>query len=187
MASQRDVGQGVGTQPGSPDRQQTPQHRHAHPRNSAKFMAGVIRHPMLWAERDASFLTCRARRRGSTRGVGAMRTWGGRGWAAGVVLALVLAGCGSKGAQNATTSGDVLNLGASMSLRGALEKEGKLTQQGYDYCVNTINGALGTLSGVEAVSTDIPTKTVRVRYDPGQLSMEQIETVLDDAGYTIAK
>jgi copper chaperone CopZ len=40
---------------------------------------------------------------------------------------------------------------------------------------------------VEAVSIDIPTKSVHLRYDPGKLSMEQIEMVLDDAGYTVAK
>ena len=56
-----------------------------------------------------------------------------------------------------------------------------------EHCVKTINGALGALAGVEAVSTNIPTKTVHLRYDAGQLSMEQIETELDDAGYTVAK
>ncbi len=56
-----------------------------------------------------------------------------------------------------------------------------------EHCVKTVNGALGTLPGVEAVSTDIPTKSVHLRYDPSQLSMEQIETTLDDAGYTVAK
>jgi copper chaperone len=35
--------------------------------------------------------------------------------------------------------------------------------------------------------TDIPTKSVHLRYDPSQLSMEQIETTLDEAGYTVAK
>ena len=29
-----------------------------------------------------------------------------------------------------------------------------------EHCVKTINGALGTLAGVESVSTDIPSKTV---------------------------
>lgn len=56
-----------------------------------------------------------------------------------------------------------------------------------EHCVKTVNGALGTLPGVETVSTDISTKSVHLRYDPGQLSMEQIETTLDDAGYTVAK
>jgi copper chaperone len=56
-----------------------------------------------------------------------------------------------------------------------------------EHCVKTINGALGALAGVEAVSTDIPTKSVQLRYDSAQVSMEQIEETLDDAGYTIAK
>jgi len=56
-----------------------------------------------------------------------------------------------------------------------------------EHCVKAINGALGTLSGVEAVSTDIPTKTVHLRYDPTQLSLEKIESALDEEGYTVAK
>jgi copper chaperone len=56
-----------------------------------------------------------------------------------------------------------------------------------EHCVKTVNGALGALSGVESVSTDLPTKSVHLHYDPGQLSMEQIEATLDNAGYTVAK
>jgi copper chaperone len=56
-----------------------------------------------------------------------------------------------------------------------------------EHCVKTINGALGQLSGVESVSTDIPSKTVYLRYDPAQVSMDTIEATLDDAGYTVAK
>ena len=56
-----------------------------------------------------------------------------------------------------------------------------------EHCVRAIDGALSPLQGVEAVSTDIPTKTVHLRYDGTQLSMEQIETTLDEAGYTVSK
>jgi copper chaperone CopZ len=56
-----------------------------------------------------------------------------------------------------------------------------------EHCVKTINGALKQLSGVEAVSTDIPTRTVHLRYDPSKLSLEKVEAVLDDVGYTVAK
>jgi copper chaperone len=56
-----------------------------------------------------------------------------------------------------------------------------------EHCVKTVNGALGVLPGVETVSTDIPTKSVHLRYDPSQLSIEQIEATLDDAGYAVAK
>jgi copper chaperone len=56
-----------------------------------------------------------------------------------------------------------------------------------EHCVKTIDGALGALSGVESVHTDIPSKTVHVRYEPQQVSLQQIEATLDDAGYTVAK
>lgn len=56
-----------------------------------------------------------------------------------------------------------------------------------EHCVKTINGALGALPGVEAVSTEIPAKTVHLRYDPSQVSMDQIEATLDEAGYAVAK
>jgi copper chaperone len=56
-----------------------------------------------------------------------------------------------------------------------------------EHCVKTINGALGNQPGVEKVETDIPSQTVHLRFDPTQLSLEQIEAILDDAGYTVAK
>ncbi|MFI5276538.1 MAG: heavy-metal-associated domain-containing protein [Ktedonobacterales bacterium] len=56
-----------------------------------------------------------------------------------------------------------------------------------EHCVKTINGALGAASGVAEVSTDIPSKTVRLTYDAAQIDMPQIEAILDDAGYTVAK
>ncbi len=55
-----------------------------------------------------------------------------------------------------------------------------------EHCVKTINSSLGALAGVEKVQTDIPTKTVQLRYHPDQVSLQLIETTLDDAGYTIA-
>jgi copper chaperone len=55
------------------------------------------------------------------------------------------------------------------------------------HCVNAINGALKELSGVEAVRIDIPTKTVHLSYDPNQVSIDKVEAVLDDIGYTVAK
>lgn len=56
-----------------------------------------------------------------------------------------------------------------------------------EHCVHAIYGALGSLPGVESVHTDLTSKTVRLQYDPSQLPMEQIETALDDAGYTVKK
>lgn len=56
-----------------------------------------------------------------------------------------------------------------------------------EHCVHAINTSLGKLAGVEQVGTDIPTRTVHLRYHPGQVSLQQIEAVLDDVGYTVAK
>jgi copper chaperone len=56
-----------------------------------------------------------------------------------------------------------------------------------EHCVHTINTAVGALPGIETVQTDIPTRTVHLRYDGDQVSLQKIEEVLDDAGYTVAK
>lgn len=56
-----------------------------------------------------------------------------------------------------------------------------------EHCVNAINGALKELPGVETVNTDIPTKTVYLRYNTNQVTIAIVEAVLDDIGYTVAK
>jgi copper chaperone CopZ len=56
-----------------------------------------------------------------------------------------------------------------------------------EHCVKAINGALKELPGIETVDTDIPTKTVHLRYDPTKVSLDKVEAVLDDVGYTVAK
>jgi len=56
-----------------------------------------------------------------------------------------------------------------------------------EHCVNAINGALKELPGVETVNTDIPTKRVYLRYNTNLVTMANIEMVLDDIGYTVAK
>lgn len=56
-----------------------------------------------------------------------------------------------------------------------------------EHCVNAINGALKDVPGVEAVSTDIPTKKVHLRYDPNQVTLTKVEEILDDIGYEVMK
>jgi copper chaperone len=56
-----------------------------------------------------------------------------------------------------------------------------------EHCVNAIDGALKDVPGVEAVSTDIPTKKVHLRYDPNQVTLAKVEDILDDIGYTVMK
>ncbi len=56
-----------------------------------------------------------------------------------------------------------------------------------EHCVNAIGKALGELSGVAQAQTDIPSKSVRVRFDPQAVSLDQIRATLDDAGYPVAE
>jgi copper chaperone len=56
-----------------------------------------------------------------------------------------------------------------------------------EHCVHAINTSLGGLTGVDMVATDIPTKSVHLRFHPEQLTLQEIEVALDDIGYTIAK
>jgi copper chaperone len=56
-----------------------------------------------------------------------------------------------------------------------------------EHCVKTVSGALGALPGVDEVNVDLASKTVSLRYEPAQVTLERIEETLDDAGYTVAK
>lgn len=56
-----------------------------------------------------------------------------------------------------------------------------------EHCQRAIEGALSQTEGVSSVKVDIPTKTVHVDYDPHKLTLEKIEEVLEDVGYTVAK
>ncbi|TMC22896.1 MAG: heavy-metal-associated domain-containing protein [Chloroflexi bacterium] len=55
------------------------------------------------------------------------------------------------------------------------------------HCVNTIDATLKQLPGVEFVAIDLSHKTVHLRYNASQLSLEKVEAALDDAGYTVAQ
>ena len=56
-----------------------------------------------------------------------------------------------------------------------------------EMCQRAIEEALGTLGGVSNAQVDIPSKQVHITYDPGQVTLERIEEVLDDTGYPVAK
>ncbi|MGI8697681.1 MAG: ABC transporter substrate-binding protein, partial [Mycobacteriales bacterium] len=53
------------------------------------------------------------------------------------------AACGSKGSSGGGTDADTLTLGASLSLTGALAREGQLTKEGYQLCQQKVNDAGG--------------------------------------------
>lgn len=56
-----------------------------------------------------------------------------------------------------------------------------------EHCQHAIEGALGKVEGVNTVKVDISTKTVSIDYDSQHVTLAQIEEVLDDVGYTVAK
>jgi copper ion binding protein len=56
-----------------------------------------------------------------------------------------------------------------------------------EHCQHAIEGAVGKDEGVSSVKVDIPTKSVHLIYDPQKVSLEKIEEVLDDTGYTVEK
>ncbi len=56
-----------------------------------------------------------------------------------------------------------------------------------EHCQRAIEGAVGKLPGVSQVHVDIPTKSVHIDYDPQVIGLAQIEEVLDETGYAVAK
>ncbi|MFF5291471.1 amino acid ABC transporter substrate-binding protein [Paractinoplanes globisporus] len=69
--------------------------------------------------------------------------------ASAVACSLALAACGSKGEapSGGSGTGDTLAIGASLSLTGALAREGKLTQEGYQLCQDKVNAQGGVPVG----------------------------------------
>lgn len=55
------------------------------------------------------------------------------------------------------------------------------------HCVSTVQQAVGDVLGVESVTASADTKVIDVRFNPGQVTVEKIEAVLDDAGYPVQK
>lgn len=54
-----------------------------------------------------------------------------------------------------------------------------------EHCQHAIEGAVGKMEGVGTVKVDIPTKSVHVSYDPQKVTLDKIEAVMDDEGYTV--
>ncbi len=55
------------------------------------------------------------------------------------------------------------------------------------HCVNAIKKAVGALPGVSNVEVSPDTKKVNVEYDPGKVSLAQIEETMAEEGYPVAK
>ena len=88
-------------------------------------------------------------------------------------LALVLAGCGSKGETTNTAPTGTLTLGASISLTGSLAREGILTQEGYDVCVKVVNDKGGVPVGGQKLKLEIKYQDDTSKPDTAAQIMDQ--------------
>jgi copper chaperone len=54
------------------------------------------------------------------------------------------------------------------------------------HCKAAVEGELKALAGIVKADTDVATGTVKVRYDEGALSTEDLKGAIEEAGYTVA-
>jgi branched-chain amino acid transport system substrate-binding protein len=91
-----------------------------------------------------------------------------------VALALAVAGCGSKGeATNNTAPTGTLTIGASLSSTGSLAREGILTKEGYDVCVNVVNAKGGVPVGNQKLKLEIKYQDDTSKSDVSAQLMDQ--------------
>jgi copper chaperone len=55
------------------------------------------------------------------------------------------------------------------------------------HCRIAIEGAVGQLAGVDAVSVDIEGKRVTVRYDGATVQQDAVVAAIEDAGYEVPR
>ncbi len=53
-------------------------------------------------------------------------------------------------------------------------------------CAKNITRILQSLPHIEIIATNLPAKTVHLRFDPEQVTMDTIKTVLNTANYPVA-
>ncbi|GCE31667.1 hypothetical protein KDA_71510 [Dictyobacter alpinus] len=53
-------------------------------------------------------------------------------------------------------------------------------------CVGNITRVLQAFAGVDIMGTDLPTKTVQIRYDSERVQLAEIEQALANAKYPVA-
>lgn len=55
-----------------------------------------------------------------------------------------------------------------------------------EHCQRAITSALSPLEGIEEVHVDIPTRHVRVAYDPIVVGTDRMQTILAEEDYPVA-
>lgn len=53
------------------------------------------------------------------------------------------------------------------------------------HCVNTVEGSVGQLAGVEKVKVNLADAQVNVAFDESQVSLENIKETIEDQGYEV--
>jgi copper chaperone len=54
-----------------------------------------------------------------------------------------------------------------------------------DHCKMSIENTVGGLGGVEAVSVDIPARTVELSYDEAEITLQKIIGAMAEIGYEV--
>ena len=54
------------------------------------------------------------------------------------------------------------------------------------HCVSSIEGALGTMAGVDEVKVDLDTTSVTVTYQDHHITRDQVVAAIEDQGYAVA-
>jgi copper chaperone len=55
-----------------------------------------------------------------------------------------------------------------------------------NHCKMAIEGAVGALAGVRAVTVDVDAKSVAVDFEAGDVALETIEAAVQEEGYEVA-
>ena len=54
------------------------------------------------------------------------------------------------------------------------------------HCKAAIEGAVGAMDGVRQVVVDVGEKSVTIDFDADQVSLDEIEAIVDEEGYEVA-
>jgi copper chaperone len=61
----------------------------------------------------------------------------------------------------------------------------KVPEMSCGHCKDAIEGELNKLSGVEYSNANLEEGTVKIYYDDGKVSAEQLKDAIEDAGYAV--
>jgi copper chaperone len=54
-----------------------------------------------------------------------------------------------------------------------------------DHCKSSLEGAVGSLSGVDTVEVTISDATINVAYDPDSVELASIKSTIEEQGYAV--